>query len=226
MDATWTFLSSPGLTYIRQIIVHPNDTLTIFAADASSGLRKSTDGGLTWNTVITNYGIDGESITYDPNHPDTMYAGNFADGKVYRSTNRGSAWTLQGIAGVELCAFSSRPDSANILYGGTGGGSISKSTDAGVTWRVVKPAVSGGVFEEVPKIVIDKSNPQTAYATINGNIPDPNLGYLENNRWWRNVDTINVADRKCPDVGDGNQQYECCLCRNFLLYRVINLKND
>ncbi len=180
--ATWTYLSSPGLTYIRQIIVHPNDTLTIFGADASSGLRKSTDGGLTWNTVIPNYGIDGESITYDPNHPDTMYAGNFADGRVYRSTNRGSTWTQQGIAGVELCAFSSRPDSANILYGGTGGGSISKSTDAGVTWRVVKPAAGGSVFEEVPKIVIDKSNPQTAYATINGNIPDPNLGI------WKTID--------------------------------------
>ncbi|MBI3765758.1 MAG: hypothetical protein HY277_04555 [Ignavibacteriales bacterium] len=172
---TWTSQGRPGLFAIRQIVVHPSDSTTIFAADAGGGLRKSTDYGRSWRTVIPNYGIDGESITYDPVHPDTMYAGNFVAGKVYRSTDRGETWVLEGYAGSELCAFIVRADSGNILYGGTGGGMISKSTDFGATWRVVKPPVTTSVYQEVPKIVVGKNNPLIAYATINGD-PDEGLG--------------------------------------------------
>src|SRR5713101_2775577 len=98
---TWPTRMSPGMIQIRQILVHPNDTMAIFCAnsDGSVGLVKSTDYGLTWRTVIPGYHIDGESVTYDPQHPDTMYAGQFAVGKVYRSVNRGETWTYQGTAG-------------------------------------------------------------------------------------------------------------------------------
>ena len=158
-----------GLFQIRQIIVHPSDTNTIFMAsgDPFYGLVKSTDFGLSWRSVVS-IGIDGESVALDPVHPDTMYAANFGNGRVYRSYDRGESWTLLGDAGSQLCAFTVRPDSVNILFGGTGGGTISKSTDFGVTWRVVKPGTSSG-FLEVPKISISPTNPRTAYATLNGN---------------------------------------------------------
>ncbi len=172
---TWNALGSPGLQLVRQIVVHPSDTTVLLCAAASPSLEKSTDGGITWHSVLANFGIDGESITYDPLHPDTMYAGNFADGNVFRSTDRGDTWVLQGKAGAQLCAFTVRPDSANILYGGTGGGQISMSTNAGVSWHVVKQGVGNRVFQEVPKIVISPVNPLVAYATLNGN-PDSTLG--------------------------------------------------
>ncbi|HEV8538828.1 MAG TPA: T9SS type A sorting domain-containing protein [Bacteroidota bacterium] len=164
---TWPLGMSPGLGQIRQILVHPSDTMTIFCASGSDvpGLVKSTDGGQSWRTVLPHYHIDGESVTYDPQHPDTMYAGQFASGKVYKSTDRGETWTYQGTANDLLCAFTVRPDSANILFAGTGGGSISKSTDYGFTWRVVKPSLSAS---EVPKICVSDANPLVAYATLNG----------------------------------------------------------
>src|SRR5271169_4326620 len=88
----WTDLpTTPYINYgIRQILVHPNDTLSIFIAGFfNDGLWKTTDEGAHWHAVITNYGIDGESFDFDPVHPDTMYAGKFSDGSVYRSTDRG-----------------------------------------------------------------------------------------------------------------------------------------
>ena len=53
------------------------------------------------------------------------------------------------------------PDSSNILYAGTGAGTISKSNDSGKTWKQVK----AGGSQEVPKMVIDTRNPMVAYAT-------------------------------------------------------------
>ena len=158
---TWTELPAFVPPYIRQIIVHPNDTLVIFITDFSNGLWRSTNAGGSWSIVIPSFGIDGESVTYDPNHPDTMYAGNFGDGSLYRSSNRGANWTLMGAIGTNLCALAVRPDSSNILLAGSGSGRISKSTNSGATWHLVKTAGS----TEIPKIVIDHSSPQIAYAT-------------------------------------------------------------
>jgi photosystem II stability/assembly factor-like uncharacterized protein len=157
--STWTTLGSTGISQIRQILVHPSDTATIFCVAFTGGLRRTTNYGSTWSTVLS-VGIDGESIAYDPVSPNTMYAGNYSNGNVYRSSDRGQTWTLMGPAGDELCALVVRHDSTNILFAGTGNGRISKSTDSGVTWRVVKPEGSA----EIPKIVINPANPMIAYA--------------------------------------------------------------
>jgi hypothetical protein len=159
---TWSQLAPVLPFQLREILVHPKDTMVIFATDFSNGLRRSTNGGASWTTVIASYGIDGESVGLDPVHPDTMYAGNFSDAAVYRSTDRGATWTLKGHAGgTGLCGLAVRPDSSDILYAGAGNGQISKSTNAGQSWHLVKP----GGSSEIPKIVINPANPQIAYAS-------------------------------------------------------------
>src|SRR5712671_4225 len=177
---TWPIERAPGLVQIRQILVHPKDTNTIFCA-ASSSLRKSTNFGLSWYTVIAIFNIDGESIALDPQHPDTMYAGRFSGGDVYRSYDRGETWTRVGAAGNQLCGFALRPDNPAVMLGGTGAGTIAKSTDHGSTWQIVKQPAPVTVFQEVPKIVFSPANPSVAYATINGD-PHPTLGV------WKSAD--------------------------------------
>jgi len=176
---TWTDLpASPGISGIREIYVHPHDTMTIFVAEFFDvGLMKTTDEGVTWRTVLPSYGIDGESIDVDPSHPDTMYAGKYSDGSVYRSTDRGETWNLQGISGPHLCGLIVRPDSANIVYAGTGSSTISKSTDEGVTWRMV----NNGGTDEVPKFAINPQHPLIGYAVTFG-LPDT----LDN--FWKTTD--------------------------------------
>lgn len=166
---TWTDLpASPGISGIREIYVHPNDTMSIFVAEFFDvGLMKTTDEGATWRTVLPSYGIDGESIDVDPSHPDTMYAGKYSDGSVFRSTDRGETWNFQGISGPHLCGLIVRPDSANIVYAGTGSSTISKSTDAGVSWRMV----NNGGTNEVPKFAINPQHPLIGYAVTFG-LPD------------------------------------------------------
>jgi hypothetical protein len=185
---------------IREILIHPKDSLTIFVANFSSQLKRSTDGGASWSNVINGYGIDGESVCLDPVHPDTMYAGNFSDAAIFRSTDRGASWALKGHAGSNgLCALTVRPDSADILYAGSGNGTISKSTNAGQSWYLVK---TGG-SQEIPRIVVDPSNPQVAYAAaFSGNLSADGV--------WKTVDggehwsltalaSVSMVDRYRPE---------------------------
>lgn len=168
--ATWNPWSSPGLIAIRQVYVHPADTAVVLCAAGSGGLRRSSDHGLTWSTVVSGFGIDGESIAPYPGDPDTLYAGNFEDGGVHRSTDRGATWSFRGISANRLCALAVRPDDPSVLCAGTGGGTISRSTDGGITWSIVKAGTAGSNFQEVPFITFHPVVPSVAYATTYGSI--------------------------------------------------------
>ena len=165
---SWTSQFNPGLQIVSQILVHPSDTMTIFCAGASD-LRKSTDGGASWRTVLAGYTIDGESIVIDPLHPDTMHAAESTEGKVYLSTDRGEHWLDSSLSVNNVSALSIRPDNPGIMYAGTGLGSISKSTNGGKIWRVVKHPVTPGAVK-TEKIAISASSPLIAYAAFNGNV--------------------------------------------------------
>ncbi|HLX11220.1 MAG TPA: FG-GAP-like repeat-containing protein, partial [Bacteroidota bacterium] len=164
---TWDSLSAIS-NETRQILVLPNDTSILLIAAEPGNLMRSTDGGATWTTVLSPYQIDGESIDYDPVHPDTLYAVDFATGSVYRSLDAGATWTFRGSTASPQsnisCTLTVRPDSSNIVYAGSGGGRISKTTDGGLTWRVVKSSTAA----EVPKIVVNPVHPMIAYATVFG----------------------------------------------------------
>lgn len=175
---SWSSLPVIMPSLLREILVHPKDTATIFAVNFFEGLRRSTNGGISWQIVLNSYGIDGESFGYDPLHPDTMYAGNFQDAAIFRSTDRGTTWTLKGHAGSSgLCGLAIRPDSADILLAGSGNGQISKSTNQGQNWHLVKP----GGSQEIPKIVIDPVNPQIAYGSAYS-------GLLSSDGVWKTTD--------------------------------------
>ncbi len=165
---SWNPWSNPGLIAIRQILVHPADTNIVLCAAGSGGLRRTTDYGATWSTVLPDFSIDGESISVYPSNSDTVYAGNFPDGVLHLSTDRGATWSMKGVSSNRLCALAVKPDDPLLLCAGTGGGTISRTTDGGVSWSIVKPGTAGGNFQEVPFIAFHPLNPLLAYATTYG----------------------------------------------------------
>lgn len=72
------------------IAVDPFNNNVILAG--SQGLQRSTDGGKTWNLVVTYYQPheDQQSIFFDPDNPGVVYLAN--DGGVFRSPDHGQTW--------------------------------------------------------------------------------------------------------------------------------------
>jgi len=160
---------------VRMIFIHPVDT-TLILAGAGYGCYKSTDNGVTWANALpeTNVEFDGEAITFEPNHPDTMYVGlyaNFTNGQhpFFRSTNRGLTWQPISIPlipnGFGFCSIAAGGN--GVLIGGiASAATIIRSTDYGSTWSRVyqDPLVLDD--SEAPKTTFDKRDSNVVWTTL------------------------------------------------------------
>ncbi|MEI6765466.1 MAG: T9SS type A sorting domain-containing protein [Bacteroidota bacterium] len=119
------------------VAIHPNNHNTIFIGTGDrdawdtkgTGLYKSTDGGLTWNTTGLSFAPDYmnvNKILINPINPNTMFAAT-SDG-VYKSINGGNTWQLS-YNQSEVKDLKYRPNDTSVLYGS--GSYFIRSTDAG-----------------------------------------------------------------------------------------------
>jgi len=143
---TWTHLGLRDGQQIPALAVDPRDPSRVFAAvlghpygpNEERGVYRSTDGGQTWQKVLSQDENTGASdIEMDPQNPDVLYA----------------------------CLWRARqgPWEDGNSYGGAGGG-IFKSTDGGNTWN----KLGGGLPEDVVQayVAIAPSNPQRVYSSL------------------------------------------------------------
>jgi photosystem II stability/assembly factor-like uncharacterized protein len=121
---TWKNLGLKTSEQIGRIVIDPRDSKVVFVAAYGSlwkeggerGLYKTTDGGATWDKVLSiseNTGIS--DVAIDPNNPDVMLA--------VAHQRRRHTWTL--------------------IHGGPESG-LHKSTDGGKTWRRIRGGLPGG----------------------------------------------------------------------------------
>jgi photosystem II stability/assembly factor-like uncharacterized protein len=120
-------------------------------------------------------GVDG--------NPNLYYMGA-AGGGVWKTDNAGLSWKPLSDKHFEvgsIGAIAVAPSDHNVIYVGTGEGPIRgvttshgkgvyKSTDAGETWELVGLENRG----QIPKIRIHPTNPDIAWAAVQGNIWAPN----------------------------------------------------
>ncbi len=125
----------------RTLAIDPWNTSVMYAGTKNKGIRKSSDGGETWNPA--NEGIPGldsadvREILIDLSRPDRILAAVSPMG-VVQSSDAGKNWsrlteefTSSGSAVTHLVQNGQAP--AAIVYG-TNAGSIRRSTDGGTTW--------------------------------------------------------------------------------------------
>ncbi len=142
---SWINMGLDGTDHIGKILVDPRQSNTIFVAaegplwssGGSRGLYKSTDGGLSWNTVLTideNTGIT--DLEFDPSNPDIIYAAAYE--------RRRKTWSL--------------------LAGGSNSG-IYKSSDNGENWERLYAGLPQGDMGKIG-LAITAADPNRVYATI------------------------------------------------------------
>jgi photosystem II stability/assembly factor-like uncharacterized protein len=160
---TW---SNCGLPYeVTALAIDPSNTSIIYAMTLSAGVFKSTNGGKSWPPAINglpcflNY-----ALAINPTNTSTVYgAGGCA---VFKSTDAGGNWfaVLPSYYGLALAIDSTNPD---IIYAGSWGLGIFKSSDGGQTWNNIN---SGLTNTFVTALAIDPTNASIMYAGTWGGV--------------------------------------------------------
>ena len=119
----------------------PNNRQTVFVSGYNDGLYKSLDSGGTWARIL------GKILTYDfaihPFDSNIIYAaGYFADkGRVVKTTDGGKSWEevySEAAVSVSVRSVALNPSQPNQVIIGNSAGSVAKSNDGGITWKLIK----------------------------------------------------------------------------------------
>lgn len=175
---------------------HPSNPSILYA---TPGLYRSSDGGITWES-LSSAGIS--DIAFHPSSPGVMigavHQGFHTPGGALKSTDGGTTWvdSSSGITAVNVRSVAVDPSDPRNLYAGTGEGLLYASHDAGVSWTFATDAADPGEnnFDEVNDILVDPVDPAVLYlATFGGIFKSGDHG---------------ATFRKCPGVYGG-----VCLAR-------------
>ncbi len=142
---SWQHMGLKDSEHIGQIVVDPRDSDVVYVAaqgplwraGGDRGLYKTTDGGVTWQQVLSISDDTGVSeVLLDPRDPDVVYA------VAYQRRRR--QWTL--------------------INGGPESG-IHKSTDGGATWVELEQGLPKGDMGRIG-MAMAASNPDVLYAVV------------------------------------------------------------
>ncbi len=161
---SWTLVGAIASTRCTRVLVHPSNPNVVYVA-GSSGLHKSTDGGVNWTDVRTDHVSD---ALIDPTNPDRLFAAVWASG-VYRSTNGGASWSLlssgipTGSAAdwIKLAMGLNGTNGTNFLLAkmGPNSGDIYRSTNGGTSWTLLASGVEPASYNEWTNVIaVDPNN--------------------------------------------------------------------
>jgi len=148
---TWTHLGLTDTHHIGRILLHPNDSDTLWVAaigrlystNAERGVYKSTDGGKTWRKTLyidENTGVIDMAI--DPANPDRLFAAAWERSR--------KAW--------------------NFVEGGPGSG-VYISEDGGETWTAANEGLPTGEYMGRIGLSVCASSPNVVYACVDNQAP-------------------------------------------------------
>jgi hypothetical protein len=164
-----------------------NNPNTIIASSQNGAHSKSTNGGTTFNNIVT--GLTGTGnwiapICQDPNNSNIYYAGRQ---DVFKSTNAGSSWfqigSLPGSGDVML--INPAPSNPNVIYTARAN-TIYKTTDGGVTWASITGTLP--VTSKITDIEVDNTNANNVYVTLGGYVANTKVFFSNNGGLsWTNI---------------------------------------
>jgi uncharacterized protein (TIGR03437 family) len=164
----WTLVDSPPSS-ISKLAVDAQNPGIVY--EVSSTLRKSTDGGATWNAVTFPGTI--QSIAFDPRVSGNIFAisnpvfcGFFCAGNkpgyFYRSVDGGANWIQAPVpAPSATTLFVDGSTNPTTVYDGL----FSRSVDGGITWTPANPPPGGA--SDTGAVAVDPSG--TFYAAVYAN---------------------------------------------------------
>ncbi len=144
---SWTRVGLAASEHIGRMLIDPRNSNVVYvaaqgplwSAGGDRGLYKTTDGGKTWNAVLTISADTGVSdIVFDPKNPDIIFA----------------------------AAYQRRRAVGQLIGGGPEGG-IYKTTNAGRTWTKLSKGLPAGDMGRIALAIDGRKKPATVFALIN-----------------------------------------------------------
>ncbi len=188
---SWKNMGLKNSEHIGKILIHPENPDVIYVAaigplwseGGDRGVYKTTDGGQTWNAVLTIDAHTGvNDIIMDPRDPDVLYAaayqrrrrvftylGGGPGSGMYKSTDGGASWEKidKGLPEVDKgrIGLAMAPSNPEIIYAiveaTQGKGGFFRTTNRGASWDKQGSYQSSGNYYQ--EIVVDPNDPQTIY---------------------------------------------------------------
>ena len=185
---TWKNMGLENSEHIGRIIIHPENSEIVYVAaigplwskGGDRGLYKTTDGGKTWNAILTideHTGVN--DVQMDPRNPDVLYASTFQRRRhvftyvgggpgsgMHKSTDGGKTWSKinAGLPKTELgrIGLAISPVNPEIIYAiveaAENKGGFYASTNRGASWeKRGKHSTSGNYYQEIIADPIDEN---------------------------------------------------------------------
>jgi photosystem II stability/assembly factor-like uncharacterized protein len=162
---SWKNVGLKASEHIGKIVIDPKDPKVVYVAaqgplwssGSDRGLYKTTDGGKTWNAVLTisdNTGVS--DVVMDPRDPDVLVAAAYQrrrhvftlidggpESGLHKSTDGGATWKKlksglpkEEMGRIGLALAPSEPDSVYaVIEAANKEGGFFRSTDRGETWE-------------------------------------------------------------------------------------------
>ncbi len=179
---------------IVDIEFNPVNPEIVYAAAATGGVFKSTDGGLTWFPVFDEQAVlPIGDIAVDPVNPLVIYVGtgeangghnNLPGGGVFKSSDGGATWQLMGLEQtVSIGRILVDPRNPQRVFVAAVGSyfaptperGVYRSTDGGATWsQVLFVSDSTGAID----LVMDPAHPDTLLAAMWERVRRPTTAHL------------------------------------------------
>jgi len=189
---SWKNMGLKTSEHIGKILVDPNNSNVVYVAaigplwnkGGERGLYKTTDGGETWNAVLTideHTGVN--DVVMDPRDPNVLYAstlqrrrhvytyvGGGPGSGLHKSVNGGETWIelKKGLPNVELGRIGLALSPANpdriyaIVEAAEGKGGFFSSKNRGASWEKQSDHVTSGNYYQ--EIIADPLDENTVYS--------------------------------------------------------------
>jgi photosystem II stability/assembly factor-like uncharacterized protein len=160
----------------------PGQPLLYYFGAAAGGVWKSTNDGVTWNSVFDSQPISSiGAIAISDSNPNIIYVGtgescirgdiSFGDG-IYKSIDGGQHWTNIGLKNTEyISSISIDPSNPDVVlvaalghaWGPNPDRGVFRTTDGGKNWQKVlyKDDHTGAI-----DLAVDSKNPSVVYAAL------------------------------------------------------------
>lgn len=157
----------------------PGNPLVYYAATASGGVWKSSDGGIRWQPIFDEQSTSSiGSIAVAPSDPNVVYVGtgeanirgNVVGGEgIFKSTDAGKTWKHVWKQPGQIGTMIVHPRNADVAFAAVLGRAFSanpergvyRTTDGGATWKQV---LTRGEDCGASDIALDPSNPRILFA--------------------------------------------------------------